>query len=81
MNGASVLRYKNGKDINGALSSPTYKGYGGGILKDWNRKSDLNTGIGFAFHIIPQLEANVEYNLRFLLGGKNTYTDALGQNR
>jgi tetratricopeptide (TPR) repeat protein len=76
--GAKVLRYKNGKDINGVLSSPTYKGYGGGILKDWNRKADLNTGIGFAFHIIPQLEANIEYNLRFLLGGKNTYTDAQG---
>ena len=77
--GTSVLRFKNGVDLNGTISSPTYKGYHDGLLKDWNRKSDLNTGIGIAFHIIPQLEANVEYNLRFLLGGKKTYTDATGK--
>jgi len=78
--GASVLRFKNGVDqkVVGGISSPTYKGYGDGLLDGWNRKADLNTGIGFAFHIIPQLEANVEYNLRFLLGGKTTYTDPQG---
>jgi tetratricopeptide (TPR) repeat protein len=81
--GNSVLRYKNGKDVRGdaGLPTPTYKGYGGGILDGWNRKSDINGGLGFAFHIIPQLEANVEAQVKILTGKEGTYTDSQGNTR
>jgi Flp pilus assembly protein TadD/outer membrane protein OmpA-like peptidoglycan-associated protein len=82
-NGQSELRYKNGKDIRTVdpLPTPTFKGYGGGILEDWNRKSDINAGLGFAFHIIPQLEANVEFQMKILTGGEDTYIDNQGNER
>jgi tetratricopeptide (TPR) repeat protein len=83
--GNAVLRYEDGKDVrelNGEssyLPTPTYKGYHGGFKDGWNRKSNINTGLGFAFHIIPQLDANVEYQIKILTGSKDTYTDVLGR--
>ena len=85
--GSSVLRYEDGKDVrelNGEssfLPTPTYKGYHGGFKDGWNRKAHIKSGLGLAFHIIPQLEANIEYQIKFLTGGKDTYTDALGRER
>jgi Flp pilus assembly protein TadD/outer membrane protein OmpA-like peptidoglycan-associated protein len=73
--GNAVLRYEDGKDVRGddGLATPNYKGYHDGLKQGWNRKSDINAGIGAAFHIIPQLEANFEIQYKTLTGGKDTY--------
>jgi tetratricopeptide (TPR) repeat protein len=74
-------RYQDGQDIRGdaGLPTPIYKGYHGGFKDGWNRKSNINTGLGFAFHIIPQLEANLEVQMKILTGKEDTYIDALGR--
>lgn len=79
--GTSVLRYEDGMDVRGSagLPTPTYKGYHDGIKDGWNKKSDINGGLGFAFHIIPQLEANIEYQMKFFTGKEGTYIDVLGR--
>jgi len=74
-------RYQDGKDIRGDAGLPTasFKGYHGGFKEDWNRKSNVNAGLGAAFHIIPQLEANLEIQIKGLTGGEDNYVDALGR--
>lgn len=79
--GTAVLRYEDGQDVRGedGLPTPIFKGYHDGIKDGWNKKTDVNGGIGVAFHIIPQLEANFEYQMKFLTGKEETYTDVLGR--
>ncbi len=73
--GTAVLRYEDGKDIRGEGGLPfaNYKGYHDGFKDGWNRKSNINFGLGGAFHIIPQLEANAEFQVKILTGGKGEH--------
>jgi hypothetical protein len=79
--GSAVLRYEDGKDVRGAdgLATPNYKGYHKGFINGWNRKTDINWGLGFAFHIVPKFEANIEFQIKNLTGGKGTYIDSQGK--
>ncbi len=72
--GTATLRWEDGKDIApvGALPFANYKGYHGGFKDGWNRKSHISGGIGGAFHIIPQLDANLEFQFKTLTGGSAT---------
>jgi hypothetical protein len=76
----TILRYEDGKDVRGedGLLTPDYKGYHKGFLEGWNRKTEINWGLGCAFHIIPQFEANIEFQIKNLTGGKSTYIDSQG---
>jgi tetratricopeptide (TPR) repeat protein len=76
--GAAVLRYEDGKDIRpeaeGGLPFPNYRGYHDGFKDGWNRKSHISAGLGAEFHIIPQLDADLEFQFKTLTGGKDEYT-------
>jgi tetratricopeptide (TPR) repeat protein len=70
--GSATLRWEDGKDVTGALPFADYRGYHDGFKDGWNRKSHISSGLGGAFHIIPQLDANLEFQFKVLTGGKET---------
>ena len=62
--GERQLIYENSKFVN-ATTDPDFPGYGAGFGGRY-RVLEANGGLGVNIHIIPALDANVEYELKFL---------------